>query len=66
MVKIRASPQRRERFRCQCVVLELNELQLIPDVKTRWNSTFDMIQRALVLKDVKYKLLIKSIIYSYS
>ena len=36
----------------QCTALELKELQLIPDVKTRWNSTFDMMQMALILKDV--------------
>ncbi|CAJ0856590.1 1087_t:CDS:2, partial [Entrophospora sp. SA101] len=51
VVKIRASPQRREIFRCQCVVLGLKELQLIPDVKTCWNSTFNMIKRALILKN---------------
>ncbi|CAB4431869.1 unnamed protein product [Rhizophagus irregularis] len=34
VVRIRASPQRRERFQQQCVAIELPELELLPDIKT--------------------------------
>ncbi|GBC12416.2 zinc finger BED domain-containing protein 1-like [Rhizophagus irregularis DAOM 181602=DAOM 197198] len=50
VVRIRASPQRRERFQQQCVAIELPELELLPDIKTRWNSTEIMIERALKLR----------------
>ena len=50
VVKIRSSPQRRESFRLQCRVLEKDQLELIRDVSTRWNSTFHMISRALELR----------------
>ncbi|CAB5382552.1 unnamed protein product [Rhizophagus irregularis] len=50
IVRIRASPQRRERFQQQCVAIELPELELLPDIKTRWNSTEIMIERALKLR----------------
>jgi len=56
-VKIRASPQRRERFARQCDVLEVKVLELIPDIRTRWNSTFTMMQRALQLREVRSKRL---------
>lgn len=52
VVKIRASPQRRERFHQQCVAAKLPSLELIPDIKTRWNSTELMIERALKLRQV--------------
>jgi len=52
-VKIRASPQRRERFFRQCnLYSDIKELNLILDVKTRWNSTYLMLQRALNLREV--------------
>lgn len=50
-MKIRASPQRRERFYQQCADLEISKLELIPDIRTRWNSTEFMIERALKLKE---------------
>ena len=45
IVKIRSSPQRREEFRCWCdlhssVNPSIKVLNLVLDVKTRWNSTF--------------------------
>ncbi|CAH1763824.1 8132_t:CDS:2, partial [Entrophospora sp. SA101] len=51
VVKIRSSPQRRERFSRQCIALNINDLQLIPDIKTRWNSSFEMMKRALLLRE---------------
>jgi hypothetical protein len=50
VVKIRASPQRREHFYQQCVATNLPELELIPDIVTRWNSTDIMLERALKLR----------------
>ncbi len=50
--KIRSSPQRRESFRRQCNVLDL-DVELTQDVKTRWNTTYDMIIRALKLRQVR-------------
>ncbi|CAB5213516.1 unnamed protein product [Rhizophagus irregularis] len=50
IVKIRASPQRRERFFRQCNSQNIKELNLILDVKTRWNSTYLMLKRALELQ----------------
>jgi len=51
-VKIRASPQRREKLARQCEATNQKALELIADVKTRWNSTSDMIDRALILRVV--------------
>ncbi|CAB5351658.1 unnamed protein product [Rhizophagus irregularis] len=51
IVKIRASPQRRDRFSRQCDLYPtVKDLNLILDVKTRWNSTYLMIERALQLQ----------------
>jgi len=52
VIKIRSSPQRRERFKNQCIAANIKVLELIPDVSTRWNSTDDMMERALLLKQV--------------
>lgn len=52
VIKIRGSPQRRERFNQQCIAAKIKPLELIPDVSTRWNSTEMMIERALKLKQV--------------
>src|SRR5436190_6970195 len=52
IVKIRASPQRKERFDRQSNLYSRNSLNLILDVKTRWNSTYLMLERALKLQEV--------------
>ncbi len=52
MVKIRSSPQRREKFSRQCEVAGLSVKELVLDVKTRWNSTFFMIERSCELREV--------------
>jgi hypothetical protein len=51
-VKVRASPQQRDLFAAQCVAADIKPLNLILDVKTRWNSTFDMLKRAVELRKV--------------
>jgi hypothetical protein len=47
---IRYSPQKLERLKAKCSSLLVNPLKPILDVKTRWNSTYHMIARALELK----------------
>jgi hypothetical protein len=49
VVWIRSSPQNIERFKGFCKTSDLTELQLSLDVRTRWNSTYEMIQRAHLL-----------------
>ena len=43
---IRSSPQRRAAYLEKCRALGLPEVNIILDVATRWNSTFDMLERA--------------------
>jgi hypothetical protein len=50
VVKIRLSSQRRERFAHTCKLLHTAEKELVVDVRTRWDSTFLMIERALELR----------------
>jgi hypothetical protein len=50
VVAIRSSPQRRESFSAQCKAHNLKPKQLTLDVCTRWNSTYNMITRALELQ----------------
>jgi hypothetical protein len=52
IVTIRASPQRREKFTFQCRIFELRPKELVLDVRTRWNSTYYMLKRAIELKGV--------------
>jgi len=47
---VRSSPQRREIFRNQCEAMKCKFLLPIADIRVRWNSTYDMISRALEIK----------------
>ncbi|CAG8664577.1 1117_t:CDS:2, partial [Ambispora gerdemannii] len=52
IVKIRSSPQSRERFARHAKIANFKNLNLILDVKTRWNSTYDMLNRAFEMREV--------------
>ena len=56
VIKVQLSPQRCKRFKQQCNATNIPELELIPDVKTRWNSTEMMIERALKLREALHNL----------
>ena len=48
--KLRCSPQQRNLYELQCKAANLSCKMLILDVKTRWNSTFYMIERLIEQK----------------
>lgn len=48
--KIRKSPQMREKLKKICELYDIKYLVPVIDVATRWDSTFDMIERAIYLK----------------
>jgi len=52
ITKIRSSPQKRQQLSIFCTTLQQTPKSLILDVKTRWNSTYQMIMRALELSEV--------------
>ena len=56
--KIKASPQQQDKFKVQCQVANIPDLKLVLDVRTRWNSTYDMLVRARKLKEVSLFILI--------
>jgi len=41
-VKICSLPQRREKLACQIEAANLPSKELVLDVRTRWNSTYNM------------------------
>jgi len=47
---IRSSPQRRDVFKKQCDVVKCKFNLPILDISVRWNSTFDMVERALEIR----------------
>ncbi|CAB5193101.1 unnamed protein product [Rhizophagus irregularis] len=49
--KIKASPQQVDKFKAQCKVANVPNLNVILDVRTRCNSTYDMLVRARKLKE---------------
>ena len=52
IVKICFSPQRKEKFARRCKFFSIQSLNVILDVKTRWNSTYLMLDRVLKLQEV--------------
>lgn len=57
-IQIRASSLRRQRFENILESLGQKTLQLLRDVETRWSSTYLMIERAFVLREVRKTKLI--------
>lgn len=51
LLKNRSSPQRSAVFERKRIAMECPHLKLTLDVRTRWNSTYDMLNRALKLKE---------------
>jgi hypothetical protein len=51
IVRLRDSPQRREKLAGQCKAAGIRPKELVVDVRTRWNSTHRMIERALELRE---------------
>ncbi|GBB94329.1 hypothetical protein RclHR1_23330001 [Rhizophagus clarus] len=49
--KIKASPQQENKFKAQCKAANVPNLNVMLDVRTRWNSTYDMLVRARKLKE---------------
>lgn len=52
MIFLKNSPKQEEKLRLQTVTLGLDFLRPLRDVKTRWNSTYEMIRRALIMRPV--------------
>ncbi|KAJ6648282.1 putative AC transposase [Pseudolycoriella hygida] len=60
VVGIRKSPQRREIFSRQCIAANIKPKIVVRDVRTRWNSTHAMFERAKQLRQ-PYDLTLASI-----
>jgi hypothetical protein len=54
IVKIKSSPQRREKYSKACELSNLKCKELVLDVVTRWNSTHEMITNAIEYKEISY------------
>jgi len=57
ITKIRVSSQHRDKLSSNCKTYNISDLKPILDVPTRWNSTYDIIERSLFLKEVFFILL---------
>ena len=55
--------QQREKFSAQCRAANIPDKMVILDVRTRWNSTFDMLVRTNELKEVNLFLFTLYIIF---
>jgi len=64
-VKIRSSPQRREKFTRHADAANIKNFNLILDVSTHWNSTYDMLERALKMREVNIYYIFKFLYYLY-
>jgi hypothetical protein len=62
VIKIRSSPQRRENLSNACQAYKIADLKPILDIETRWNSTYEMVLRAIILKNVSLIYLNKFIL----
>ncbi|CAG8570633.1 12996_t:CDS:2 [Ambispora leptoticha] len=50
LLGIRGSSNHREKLKITCQIHKISLLKPILDIATRWNSTFDMCERAIVLQ----------------
>lgn len=57
--KIINSPTLKADLEAECLRAGVEEKQMIRDVQTRWNSTAELIQRALDLKEPLKALIVK-------
>lgn len=60
VVAIRSSPQRRELLLRQCIAAKIEPKVVLRDVRTRWNATHRMLERAKLLKE-PFDLTLRSI-----
>ncbi|KAF9546820.1 hypothetical protein BGW38_009650, partial [Lunasporangiospora selenospora] len=51
IVRVRSSSQRIQNFERICDIVKCPKLELLRDVRHRWNSTYVMLDRAIVLKE---------------
>ncbi|GES98509.1 zinc finger BED domain-containing protein RICESLEEPER 2-like [Rhizophagus clarus] len=49
--KIKVSPQQKNKFKAQCKAANIPNLNVMLDVHTRWNSTYDMLVKVRKLKE---------------
>ena len=50
ILRVRLSPQRREKLARQCELADVPQREALLDVRTRWNSTYKMLDRANQLR----------------